>query len=197
MINQDIFAQYRREIAVHEMNAAHTARGYDPLFAVHRSARIVIIGQAPGLRAQLSGVPWNDASGERLRTWLGLSAEVFHADPRIAHMPMDFYYPGKGSTGDLPPRTIFAPLWHPRLLAEMADIELMVLVGVYAQRYYLKLPSNARLTETVRNYHQHLPLYFPLVHPSPLNFRWFAKNPWFEVEVVPALQQKIAAILAR
>ena len=108
---------------------------------------------------------------------------------------MDFYYPGKGSHGDLPPRKGFADLWHPQLLALMSDIQLIILIGTYAQKYYLGKNRKANLTETVRSYTDYLPTFFPLVHPSPLNFRWQAKNPWFEIQILPALQKKIREII--
>jgi uracil-DNA glycosylase len=155
----------------------------------------MIIGQAPGIKAQKSGLVWDDASGNRLMDWLGVTEDQFR-DPRIfAHIPMDFYYPGKGKSGDLPPRKDFAPLWHARLVELMPNLQLTILIGSYAQKYYL--PNRQRtLTETVRNYQAYLPTYFPVVHPSPLNFRWFAKNEWFEEELVPVLRQAVAEILA-
>lgn len=197
MTSDEVLVQIRQQIVAHESNELHRSVGYEPLFAVHPAARLVIVGQAPGIRAQQSGVPWNDASGERLRAWMGLSSEEFHANPYIAHMPMDFYYPGKGASGDLPPRASFAPLWHPLLLEAMPHVELIILVGTYAQRHYLGKRRERNLTETVRNYQEYLPQYFPLVHPSPLNFRWFARNPWFEEVVVPALREEVSRVLSR
>lgn len=185
----------RREIMRHESNAHHTVNGYVPLFAGSSTAKIVIIGQAPGVRAQTSAKPWDDASGERLMRWLGMSEAEFRNEALVAHMPMDFYYPGKGRSGDLPPRKDFAAMWHPRLMAAMPNIELKILVGSYAQRYYLNKSRKATLTQTVLAYHEYLPEFFPLVHPSPLNFRWFAKNPWFEMEVVPELQRHVRQII--
>lgn len=191
----DPFELIQQEIMAHESNTSHTVNGFAPLFVASKHAKIMIVGQAPGIKAQQSGMAWNDASGERLRGWLGVTESQFR-DPRLfAHMPMDFYYPGKGKSGDLPPRKGFAPLWHARLRELMPEIELTILVGAYAQKYYL--PNvQPTLTETVRNYDQYLPEYLPIVHPSPLNFRWFAKNPWFERELVPVLQKNIATIIA-
>ncbi len=192
---EDIFEKLRREIADHESNATHKAQGKLPLFIASPQSKIVIIGQAPGIRAQASDIGWNDASGLRLIQWLGVNEEQFRDTNLFAHMPMDFYYPGKNTSGDLPPRTTFAPLWHPRLLQMMPEVKLTILIGNYAQSYYLKGKKYRTLTETVRHYEEYLPDYFPLVHPSPLNFRWFAKNEWYEEEVVPVLQKTVAKIL--
>lgn len=169
--------------------------GYRPLFSASTSAKIAIIGQAPGIRAQTSNKPWDDASGLKLISWLGVSEAEFRDERLFAHVPMDFYYPGKGASGDLPPRKAFAPLWHPRLFELMPEVRLMVLVGRYAQKYYL---SNGQrtLTDTVQNYNEYLPRYFPIVHPSPLNFRWHARNPWFEDEVVPVLKRQVSGSIA-
>lgn len=189
------FEQLRDEIAQHETNAVLLAQGYLPLFSVSPTAKVVIIGQAPGIKAQISNKPWDDASGERLIRWLGIPEKIFRDPALVAHMPMDFYYPGKGKSGDLPPRREFAPLWHGRLLQLMPQVEMTILVGRYAQQYYLDTPKSDSLTVTVRNYRQYLPTYFPLVHPSPLNFRWLRQNQWFEEEVVPDLQARIQNIL--
>lgn len=138
---------------------------------------------------------WDDPSGDRLRTWLGVSRDVFYNSGMIAILPMDFYYPGKGKSGDLPPRKGFAQNWHPQLLKLMPDIQLTILVGAYATRSYLHLVYKDRLTDIVRNYQQYLPNYFPIVHPSPRNKIWEAKNPWFEEQVIPDLQRRIQIIL--
>jgi len=177
-------------------NAWATDQGWQPLYSAHPEAKIVIVGQAPGRRAQTSAVPWDDASGVTLRRWLGLSAEAFY-DPRtVALLPMDFYYPGKGKHGDLPPRPDFAARWHPLLLEHMPNIQLTVLIGQYAQRHYLQGRAKTTLTATVHAYREYLPDRFPLVHPSPLNFRWQARNPWFEQEVLPELGRRVHAVLA-
>lgn len=185
----------RQEIMQHESNERFTRNGHEPLFVCSEAAKIVIIGQAPGIKAQGHNKPWADASGERLMRWLGVSDTEFRDESRIAHMPMDFYYPGKGTSGDLPPRKDFADLWHSRLLAAMPNVQLKVVIGSYAQRYYLGKARKATLTQTVHSYHEYLPEHFPLVHPSPLNFRWFAKNPWFEAEVIPELQRRVRQII--
>lgn len=170
------------------------AKGFGPVFTAHPNAKIVIIGQAPGIRAQESKKPWNDKSGEQLRRWLAVDDEIFYDPEKIALMPMDFYFPGKGKTGDLPPRKGFAELWHPPLLELMSNIEFIILIGQYAQRYYLKEQSK-NLTETVRSYKNYLPDYFPLPHPSPRNNIWKKKNPWFEEEIVPVLRTCVSKIL--
>jgi len=185
----------RLEIERHPSNADLHGLGYKPLFSVSSTAKIVIIGQAPGKKAQESGKVWNDASGERLIRWLGISEETFRDSTIISHMPMDFYYPGKGISGDLPPRKDFAQLWHAKVLQHMPSIELTILIGQYAQKYYVDNDKRYNLTDMVRSYRDYLPEYFPLVHPSPLNFRWMNKNTWFEKEVIPALQSRIKQTL--
>lgn len=124
-----------------------------------------------------------------------MTDEQFYDASSIALLPMDFYYPGRGKHGDLPPRKEIAAQWHPRILAELEEVRLMVLVGVHAQRHYLNLPVSVSLTDTVRSYRDHLPAAIPIVHPSPLNFRWLGKNPWFEAEVVPVLRDLVRQAL--
>ncbi len=189
----DALARIRASITDDPANAWAKNAGYAPLYTAAPSARIAIIGQAPGRRAQESGTPWDDPSGVKLRDWLGVTAEEFYNPAQIALLPMDFYFPGKGTSGDLPPRKEFAPTWHPLILHELTDLRLTILIGAYAQKYYLKPKSS--LTETVRNHADHLPTYFPIVHPSPLNFRWHAKNPWFEADVIPELRRRVRAAL--
>lgn len=185
----------RAEIVAHRSNAWARELGYEPIYSAAPAARVALIGQAPGRKAQESGVPWNDASGVKLRAWLGVDDEHFY-DPNVfAIIPMDFYYPGKGASGDLPPRKDFADLWHGRILAELPGLALTVLVGGYAQNHYLGGRRKASLTETVRAYAEYLPSTIPLVHPSPLNFRWQSKNPWFEAEVIPTLRSLVAAAI--
>lgn len=189
------FESIRRAIIADPMNDIMNAKGYQPLYTAGSKARIVIIGQAPGNKAQASMKPWDDASGRLLRQWLGMSDDQFYDPDTVALMPMDFYYPGKGAHGDLPPRKGFADKWHPQLLELMPQLRLTILIGAYAQKHYLAKRSGANLTETVRAYRDYLPEYFPLVHPSPLNFRWQKRNPWFENEVVPQLQSLVDDIL--
>lgn len=187
----DAFAAIRQALIDDEANASMTALGWQPLFAASAAARIVIVGQAPGHKAQSSGVPWNDASGNRLKSWLGVTEEQFRSE-LVAHVPMDFYFPGTGRSGDLPPRRGFAARWHPQLLALMPSVELTVLVGKYAQAHYL---GSSVLTPTVRAFESYLPSQIPIVHPSPLNHGWHNRNPWFVEDVVPALQARVREVL--
>lgn len=166
-----------------------------PIIQGSRQSKIVIIGQAPGQKVQDSGIPWDDASGNELRRWLGVTKEQFYDPEVFALMPMGFCYPGKGTSGDLPPRPECAPLWHNRILNEMKKVELILLIGQYAQNYYLKSNIKPTLTETVKNFKEYLPNYIPLVHPSPRNRIWQKKNPWFEKEVLPLLREKMKMIL--
>ena len=179
-----------------ERNQSYTERGISPVFQVSGDAKILIIGQAPGRKVEESGIPFNDKSGEKLMRWMGIDRDVFYS-PAIAIVPMDFYYPGKGKSGDLPPRKIIAKEYHPEILGMMPDIQLTILIGKYSMDYYLKDNKKKNLTETVAAYKEYLPKYFPIVHPSPLNFRWQAKNPWFEEEVVPELQKRVREILKK
>lgn len=190
-----LFQELVQEIMEHPDNAYFSKLGLQPLFTASSTAKILIIGQAPGKRAQESGIAWNDASGKRLINWLGITESVFRDPALISHLPMDFYYPGKGKSGDLPPRKHFADLWHTKIIQHMPQLELTLLVGQYSQKYYLGKTRNYSLTETVRNYGQYLPTYLPLVHPSPLNFRWLQKNSWYEEDVIPALQARVREIL--
>ena len=176
-------------------NINYTKEGIEPLYSVHKEAKICIIGQAPGIRAQESRLFWNDLSGERLRDWLGIDRETFYQSNKISILPLDFYFPGKGKSGDLPPRKGFAEKWHEQLLQQMPEIELFVLVGSYAIKYYLNLKSSAKTTEVIRDFEKYLPKYFPLIHPSPRNNIWLAKNPWFEPQLVPELQKRIAQLM--
>lgn len=182
-------------IAQDPANAWATRQGWEPVFSAHRDARILIVGQAPGIRAQTSHVPWNDPSGDNLRTWMDVSRETFYDTSKIALVPMDFYFPGSLARGDVPPRKGFAEKWHPLLLAQMPNIEFSILIGQYAHRYYLGSERKQTLTETVRNYQEYLPEKLPLVHPSPRNNIWHKKNPWFQAEVVPVLRERVREVL--
>lgn len=193
----DSLEQLVADIMADEQNASYTEQGIKPLFTVPKTARINIVGQAPGIRAQKSGLYWNDPSGDNLRKWLGVDRETFYNSGLFAVVPMDYYFPGKGKSGDLAPRKGFADKWHKRTQALAPNIELHILVGSYAQRYYLKQKSSAKLTDTVKHYKDYLPEFFPLVHPSPRNNIWQRKNPWFEEEVIPDLQKRVKAILEK
>jgi len=167
--------------------------GARPIVQAQQDARILIIGQAPGSKVHASGVPWDDASGDRLRQWLDIDKATFYG-PLVAIMPMGFCYPGRGKSGDLPPRKECAELWHERLLAKLSNTQLTVLIGQYAQQAYL--PSSEKtLTANVRNFNNFLPDYLALPHPSPRNNIWLKKNPWFEAELVPAVQRVIADVV--
>lgn len=154
-----------------------------------------MIGQAPGIKVHQSGIPWDDQSGKKLRQWLNVTDEQFYNTENFAIIPMGFCYPGKAKTGDLPPRPECAPQWHDALLEKMPNVALIILIGAYAQQYYLKDKAMRTLTETVGAYKAYLPKFFPTPHPSPTNWFWRAKNPWFEESVVPELQQKIAKLI--
>jgi uracil-DNA glycosylase len=166
-----------------------------PVLAPKPGARLLIVGQAPGTRVHATGLPWNDPSGDRLRRWLGVDRAQFYGDPAIGIMPMGFCYPGKGRSGDLPPRRECAPAWHGRVRRFMPDLSLILLVGAYAQRHYLG--AGGSLTDVVRSWRSTPSPFFPLPHPSPRNIGWFLKNPWFEAEVLPALRERVAGLLAK
>lgn len=174
---------------------AHLPLGARPVVTAHKASKIVIIGQAPGIKVHRSGIPWDDASGKQLRKWLDVTNETFYDTKNFAIIPMGFCYPGKGKSGDLPPRPECAPQWHKKLLEQMPNVELVLLIGLYAQKYYLKKEAKRTLTETVANFNAYLPNYLPLPHPSPRNRFWFSKNSWFETDVLPILKQKVAEII--
>ena len=165
-----------------------------PVIRVSATARLLIVGQAPGRKVHETGIPWNDPSGDRLREWLGLSRDQFYDRTRIAIVPMGFCYPGKGRSGDLPPRPECFRTWHARLLAAMPEIRMRLLVGRYAQQAYLEeLPATLR--ETVRQWERWFPQAVPLPHPSPRNRRWLAQNPWVEGEIIPRVREAVHSLL--
>ena len=168
----------------------HLPLGPRPVLRASASARILIIGQAPGTKVHETGIPWNDASGKRLRDWMQIGFERFYDEKEVAIIPMGFCYPGKGKSGDLPPRPECAELWHEKLLAGLPNLQLRLLIGKYAQDYYLGTKRQS-LAQTVQNWKDYLPDYFPLPHPSPRNIRWFKLNPWFKSEVIPSLRDEI------
>lgn len=187
--------QILRDIRQCNICQDHLPFGPRPVISAHSESKIAIIGQAPGTKVHQSGIPWDDASGKQLRQWLGVSNDVFYDDTNFAIMPMGFCYPGKGKSGDLPPRPECAPQWHQLVLNEMHQIKLILLIGQYAQHYYLKDRAKRTLTETVAHYKDYLPKYFVLPHPSPRNRFWLRKNPWFEKEVVLELKSSVNDIL--
>src|ERR1041385_4490386 len=174
--------------------AAHLPLGPRPVLQVHRDARILIAGQAPGRRVHASGIPFDDPSGDRLREWLGVDREAFYDPRRIAILPMGFCYPGTGPTGDLPPRPECAPAWRAPLLAALPSVKLTLVLGQYAQAYHLK-DGAASVTDAVKDWRRHWPAVLPLPHRSPRNQRWLKANPWFTKQVVPALQRRVLELL--
>lgn len=173
----------------------HLPLGIRPVFTAEEESKIVIIGQAPGKKVHENGIPWQDKSGDTLRRWLGVTEEEFYNPQLFALIPMGFCYPGKGKSGDLPPRPECAPQWHSKLLKKMENVKITLLIGQYAQAYYLKEKRFKTLTETVQNYQNYLPEYFPLPHPSPRNNIWMKKNEWFEETVLPILANKVKTML--
>ena len=192
-MNDKKFDKIIKRLKEDSRNKSYTERGIPPIFQVSPKARILIIGQAPGKKVEESLIPFNDKSGEKLVQWMGIDRDTFYSE-KIAILPMDFYYPGKGKTGDLPPRSFIAKEYHKDILDLMPDIKLTILIGSYSMKYYLGKGMKENLTETVRSYKEYLPKYFPIVHPSPLNFRWQKANPWFEGEVVPVLKEMVGKI---
>lgn len=183
------------EVRACRVCAAHLPNPPRPVLRASPTARLMIVGQAPGRRVHETGVPWNDPSGDKLREWLQLSREDFYDVRRVAIIPTAFCYPGKGAHGDLPPRPECAPLWHPRLREALPDIRLTLLVGSYAQAWYLRNRLGPTLSDTVRSWRAYLPDFFPLPHPSPRNRRWLSLRPWFEAEVAPELRALVKAAL--
>jgi uracil-DNA glycosylase len=176
---------------------AHLPLGPRPVLSAAATARILIVGQAPGARVHRTGVPWDDPSGERLRDWMGVSADVFYDESRIAIIPMGYCYPGRGKGGDLPPRRECAQLWLEPLLAKLPMIELTLLIGQHAQRHFLGKRRKASLAETTRAWAQYCPPYIPLPHPSPRNTPWLQRNSGFAQHLLPELRRRIEALLAR
>ena len=168
--------------------------GPRPVLQAGSTARILIVGQAPGIRVHNSGIPWDDASGERLRRWTGVSNDSFYNPSQVAIIPMGFCYPGRGQGGDLPPRRECAELWLDPLLARLQHIELTLLIGLHAQRHFLGRRRKASLTETVKAWREFAPDCFPLPHPSARNTPWFQRNPWFEDDLLPALRRRVEAL---
>jgi uracil-DNA glycosylase len=160
-----------------------------PILHANAAARLLIVGQAPGPHAHETGIPWNDRSGDRLRKWMGVDREEFHNERRIAIIPIGYCHPGRGKSGDLPPRPECAQLWLDRLFAHLPEIKLTLLVGQYAQAHFLGPRRKSSLTETVRTWRDFLPSHFPLPHPLGRNNGWIDRNAWFEGEVIPALRR--------
>jgi uracil-DNA glycosylase family 4 len=174
---------------------AHLPLGPRPVLQAGATARILIVGQAPGAKVHASGIPWDDRSGERLRAWMGMEAATFYDRARVAIVPMAFCYPGRGASGDLPPRRECAQLWLAQLLAQMPRIELTLLVGRYAQAHFLRGTGYTSVTATTRDWRAHAPRVIPLPHPSPRNVAWFKANPWFDHELLPVLRRSVRKLV--
>ncbi|MEO8415741.1 MAG: uracil-DNA glycosylase family protein [Ginsengibacter sp.] len=174
----------------------YLALGANPIVAASPKSRIVIIGSAPGKIVHFTGIRWNDKSGDNLRKWLGIDKSIFYDPDLVASVPMGFCYPGTDKHGDLPPRPECAPLWHLRLFVLMPDVKLILLIGRYAQNYYLGKKMGSSLTESVKNFKRYLPKYFLLPHPSPRNNGWYRRNEWFDLEVLPELKKRVKNIIS-
>ena len=183
------------EVRACTLCAAHLPLGPRPVLQLHAMARILIAGQAPGRKVHESGIPFDGASGERLRAWLGLPREVFYDAKQVAILPMGFCYPGSGKSGDLPPRPECAPAWREALLARLTKLRLTLVIGAYAQAYHLP-DAQTSLTQAVENWRATWPLVVPMPHPSPRNIAWLKRHPWFEAELLPQLRTRVAQVLA-
>ncbi|RUO25930.1 IclR family transcriptional regulator [Aliidiomarina minuta] len=172
----------------------HLPLGPRPVVQASAQASVLIAGQAPGRKVHASGKPFDDASGERLRTWLGVKPETFYDATKFAILPMGFCYPGSGKGGDLPPRPECAPRWREPLLAQLPNIKLTLAIGRYAIDWHLP-EHHARVTDAVQSWQTHWPNLIALPHPSPRNNRWLAKNDWFERQLVPKIQARVASLL--
>ncbi|MCA1978726.1 MAG: uracil-DNA glycosylase family protein [Thiobacillus sp.] len=190
------FADLLARVRACTVCAAHLPYPPRPILCASPTARLLIVGQAPGRRVHETGIPWNDPSGDQLRLWLGVTREIFYDETRIAIVPTGLCYPGTAKGGDLPPRPECAPLWHPQLRAAMPRIELTLLIGAYAQAYYLGDRRGRTLTDTVRAWRDFAPDVVPLPHPSPRNRMWMKRNPWFGAEVLPMLRDRVGSLLA-
>lgn len=184
------------EIAACTLCCDHLPHGVRPVVSFSPTARLLIIGQAPGSKVHASGIPWDDVSGDRLREWTGLSKAQMYDSAQVALVPMGFCYPGKASGGDKPPRRECAPMWHESVLSQLPEDRLTLLVGAHAQAYYLPDAPRLSMTEKVRRFRDFLPDRIPLPHPAWRSTIWMRKHPWFEAEVLPVLREKVARALA-
>ncbi len=192
----ELFSELLEQVRNCQICTAHLPFAPKPILQFNPAARILIAGQAPGSRTYDSGIPFDDPSGERLRRWMGIDRNQFYNAKHIAILPMGFCYPGTGKSGDLAPRPECAEHWRKQLLAQLPNIELTLLIGQYAQSWHLSEQRKKTLTETVKAWQQYWPKYLPLPHPSPRNNRWLKLNPWFEQDVIPELQQRIADMIS-
>ncbi len=188
------FTSLLTEVRACTLCAADLPHGVRPVLQVHPEARVLIAGQAPGRKVHEAGVPFDDASGDRLREWMGVTRDVFYDSKQIAILPMGFCFSGTGKSGDLPPRPECAPAWRDKILAHLCDLELTLVVGQYAQAYHMS-EKRSTLTETVQAWKSYWPKVVPLPHPSPRNNIWLSRNPWFAKEVLPMLQTRVAGVL--
>lgn len=185
-----------RDVRACRLCEEYLPMGPKPVLRASATARLLIVGQAPGTLVHASGIPWNDASGMRLRGWLGVDRDTFYDEGKIAIVPMGFCYPGRGNSGDLPPRPECSKTWHHRLLPLLPEVKLVLAIGQYAQVYFLGDTRKKSLTDTVQAWREYAPRVFPLPHPSPRNVAWFKHNPWFDAEVLPALREQVSAVLS-
>jgi len=185
----------KREIANCQLCAQHLPLGPRPIVRFSAMSRLLIVGQAPGSKVHASGISWDDDSGDRLRSWLGLDKQVFYDEARVALVPMGFCYPGRRAGGDAPPRPECAPLWHGRVLSALPADRLTILAGIHAQHCYLPAARRLSMTERVQRFREFLPQFFPLPHPAWRSRIWMQKNPWFENEVLPVLREEVRRAL--
>ena len=190
------FESLMTEVRACTICASHLPHSPRPVLQLHPDARLLIAGQAPGRKVHESGKPFDDASGERLREWMGVTRDVFYNPQQVAILPMGFCYPGAGKSGDLPPRAECAPAWRKQLLHRLSHLELTLVIGQYAQAYHLD-EGKSSLTEKVRAWRNYWPSTVPLPHPSPRNNIWLRRNPWFETELLPVLRQRVEAVLSK
>jgi uracil-DNA glycosylase len=189
------FAELIASAKACDLCKAHLILGPSPIFQINPQAKLLIVSQAPGIHAHNSGIPFQDASGERLRDWMGITPDIFYDPTKIAILPMAFCYPGKGKSGDLPPRSECAVKWRKPFLEQLPNIELTLIIGQYAQAWHLGSNQKSTLTETVRSWQDYWPANMVLPHPSPRNNIWLKKNAWFEQLVLPHLKAQISEIL--
>ena len=196
MVESNIISELKKNIKACTLCETDLPYSPKPIFSFSEKSKILIVGQAPGTKVHESGIPWDDASGVRLREWMQVSKEKFYDTKYFSIVPMAFCYPGKGRSGDLPPRPECAEKWMDSILEKMRNRQLTLLIGQYAQSWYLKAHKKATLTETVKNWQEYQPKYFVLPHPSPRNNIWLKKNPWFEKELVPKLKIKVGKLIS-
>ncbi len=189
------FNEMIKEVRACTLCTSHLPFPPKPIIQLHPNAKILIAGQAPGKKVADTGIPFNDPSGKRLREWMGVESAVFYNAEQVALLPMGFCFPGTGKSGDLPPRPECANQWRKLLLAQLENIQLTLLIGQYAQNWHLQNRKKANLTDTVKNWQDYWPKILPLPHPSPRNNHWLKQNPWFEADVIPSLQNRIAKII--